>query len=70
MSTYLQSLLALHAPPRRQRLGELGEGLVRKPGLVVEDVKDGLQQSILDPAQVAPSGAKSEIPVALLKVAR
>ena len=43
LPTYLQSLLALHAPPRRQRLGEPGERLVREPGLVVEDVEDLLQ---------------------------
>ena len=43
LCTYLQSLLALHAPPRRQRLGEPGERLVREPGLVVEDVEDLLQ---------------------------
>ena len=35
----LQPLLALGAPPRRQRLRELGERLVREPRLVVQDVE-------------------------------
>ena len=35
----LQPLLALGAPPRSQRLRELGERLVREPRLVVQDVE-------------------------------